>query len=210
MGEPARVQRLRLRVALAHEVADPLGIDPLARLEGPGGAAREPPQEVPQLVADDALAEQLVGQAEVGEEVVVEEVAERAVADIVQQPGHPHQLLDQRHRRRVGELRLERRVELAREAPRQVHGAEGVLEAAVLGGREDPARGLQLRHAPEALHPRRVDQVLLGRLARRGIGPRIEDVPVDGIGDEAAALVGVDAFHGGCRLGACRRNPLER
>ena len=156
-----------------------------------------PRRRSPSSSRDDALAEQLVGQAEVGEEVVVEEVAERSVADIVQQPGHPHQLFDQRHRRRVGELRLERRVKLAREAPRQVHGAEGVLEAAVLGGREDPARGLQLRHAPEALHPRRVDQVLLGRLARRGIGPRIEDVPVDGIGDEAAALVGVDAFHRG-------------
>ncbi len=55
---------------------------------------------------------------------------------------------------RVGELGLERGVELLGEAPGQVHRAQRVLEAAVLGGREHPARGLQLRHPPQALHPR--------------------------------------------------------
>ena len=94
---------------------------------------------------------------------------------------------------RVGELGPERRVELLGEAAGQVHGAQGVLEAAVLGGREHPARRLQLRHAAQALHPRRVDQVLLGGLAGHAARARVEDVLVDRVGDEAAALVGVEA-----------------
>ena len=132
-----------------------------------------------------------MGQVEVHQEVVVEEVAEGTVADVVQQAGHPQQLLDQRRRRRVGKHRAERRVELLGEAAGQVHGAQGVLEAAVLGGREHPARRLQLRDAPQPLHPRRVDQILLGRLAGHAARARVEDVLMDGVGDEPAALVGV-------------------
>src|SRR5216683_1201059 len=75
-------------------------------------------------------------------------------------------------------------------------GAERVLEAAVLGGREYPARGLQLRHPPQPLHPGRVDEILLGGLPGRPVGPRIEDVLVDRVGDETATLVGVHALHG--------------
>src|SRR6266508_2722225 len=70
-----------------------------------------------------------------------------------------------------------------------------VLDAAVLGGREHPARRLQLRHPPEPLHPGRVDEVLLGGLAGHPVGARVQDVVVDGIGDEAAPLVRVDALH---------------
>ena len=91
----------------------------------------------------------------------------------------------------VGEDGAERRVELLGEAPGQVHGAQRVLEAAVLGGREHPARRLQLGDAPQALHPRGVDQVLLGRLAGDAARARVEDVLVDRVGDEPAALVGV-------------------
>ena len=95
-----------------------------------------------------------------------------------------------------GNSALSEAVELLGEAPGQVHGAQRVLEAAVLGGREHPARRLQLRHPPQPLHPGRVDEVLLGGLAGHAVGPRVEDVLVDGVGDETAALVGVHALHG--------------
>jgi len=164
-------------------------------------AARAPPEaseEIRQLLADDALAEQLVGQLVVHEEVVVEEVAERAVADVVQEPRRPQQLLDQRRGRRVGKGRAERRIEVHGESAGQVHRAQRMLEAAVLRGRVHPARRLQLRHAAQPLHPRGVDQVLLGRLAREHTRSRVEDVLVDRVGDEAAPLIGIfGTFHRG-------------
>ncbi len=194
--EPARVLGGGHGVALAHQVADPLRVDALPVLEGPARAAPQAADEVAQLLPNDPLADFLVGEVEVGEEVVVEEVAEGPVAHVVEQPRHPHQLLEERRGGRVGELGLERPVELEREAPREVHRPQGVLEAAVLRGREDPPRRLQLRHPAQPLHPRGVDQVLLGRLAGRPLRPGIEDVLVDRIGDETAALVGVDTLHG--------------
>ena len=195
--QPPRMRLQRMRVRLAHEVADPLGIDPLVGGEGAARAAPEAAQDLGQLLADDPLAQQLVGQVEIDQEVVVEEMAERAVADVVEQAGHAQQLLDQRRRGGVGEDRAQRGVELLGEAAGQVHGAQRVLEAAVLGGGKHPAGGLQLRHATQPLHPRRVDQVLLGGLAGNDAGPRVDDVLVDRIGDQAAALIRVGgALHG--------------
>jgi len=136
-----------------------------------------------------------VGEVEIHEEIVVEEVPEGAVADVVEEAGHPQQLLDEGGRRRIRKLRLERGVKLLGEATGQVHGAEGMLEAAVLGGGKDPARRLELGHAAEALHPGGIDQVLLGRLPGAAIRTRVEDVLVDGVGDEPAPLIGIHATH---------------
>ena len=154
MGEPARVLGFRPGAVLAHEIANPVGIDGLPRLEGRVRTPPEAADQIADLLADDALAEDLVGQPEVGEEVVVEEVAEGAVSDVVKQSRHAQELFDQRPGRGVGKLRLERWVELLGEAAGQVHGAQRMLEAAVLRGGEDPARRLQLGHAPQPLHPR--------------------------------------------------------
>ena len=132
-----------------------------------------------------------MGQLVVIQEVVVEEVAERAVADVVEQPGHPQQLLEQGRRGAVRKDGVERWSELLGEAPGQVHGSQRMLEAAVLRGGKHPARGLQLRDAPQALHPRGVEHVLLGGLPRDRARARVEDVVVDGVGDESAPLVGV-------------------
>ena len=55
-----------------------------------------------------------------------------------------------------------------------MHHAKTVGEAAVLGGREDPSGALQLADAAKALHPRRVQQVLLGdrlRVEARLVAP---------------------------------------
>ena len=84
MGEPARVAGLGRGVALAHEVAEPLRIDRLSRLEAAGRAAGEPAHEVGQLLADDALPDPLVRELEVLEKVLVEEMAEGPVADVVE------------------------------------------------------------------------------------------------------------------------------
>ena len=194
--EPARIARRRLRVGLPHEVADPLGLDRLAGGEHAVGAPPEPADRVPELLPDDPLADQLVGEVDVGQEVVVEEVPERPVAHVVEEPGHAEELLHERGRGGVGEDGPERRPELLREAAGDVHRAEGVRKAAVLRGGEHPARRLELRDPPEALHPGRVDQVLLGRLAGdEAVGPRVEEVPVDRIDDEALAAVGLGARH---------------
>src|SRR5439155_6747862 len=187
--EPPRVRRERLRVALAHQVADPLRVDDLAGVERAARASPEAAKQIRQLLADDALSDQLVGQVVVDEEVVVEEMTERTVTDVVEQPGGAQELLDQRGRRRIWKDRAKRRIELLGQPPGQVHRAERVLEAAVLGCWVYPARGLQLRHAAQPLHPRGVDQVLLGRLTRNPPGTRIEDVLMDGVGDEAAPLI---------------------
>src|SRR5262245_8989503 len=198
----------RLRVGLAHQVADPLRIDRLAGVERAMRAPAEITQKIGQLLADDALAEKLVGQLVVDQEVVVEEVAERAVADVVEEPGRPQQLLDQRRRRRVGEGRAERGIEVLREATGQVHRPQGGLEAAVLGGRVDPARRLELRHTAQSLHPRGVDQVLLARLAGNATRSRVKNVLMDGVGDEASSQIRIfGALHRGESTPGARSEP---
>ena len=54
--QPARVRLERARVALAHQVADPLGIDHFVRVERPVRAPAQPAQHVAERLADDALA----------------------------------------------------------------------------------------------------------------------------------------------------------
>ena len=71
---------------------------------------------------------------------------------------------------------------------REVHGAEGVLEPRVLGGRIDPASALELVDPPEALHPPRVDEVLLGLLTRR-TRRREGDITVHRIAQQRRAVV---------------------
>ncbi len=188
--EPARMRRQRLGVALPHQVADPLRVDDLPGAERPARAAAEPTQQIRELLADDALPDQLMRQVVVDQKVVVEEVAERPVPDVVEQPRGAQQLFDQRRRGRVGEDRAQRRIELLGQPPGQMHRAERMLEAAMLRRRVHPARRLQLGHAPQPLHPRGVDQVLLGRLAGHAARTRVENVLMDGVGDEAAPLVG--------------------
>ncbi len=143
-----------LRVALAHEVAEPLGVELLSGLEGSRRAAANTAQDVGQLFPNDLLAHQFVGQLEVVQEVVVEEVPEGAVSHVMQEAGHPQQLLEECRRGAVGEDGPQRWVELLGQAPGQVHGPQRMLEAAVLGGGKHPAGGLKLRDPAQTLHPR--------------------------------------------------------
>ena len=78
-----------------------------------------------------------------------------------------------------------------------MHNAEAMREAAVFGGREDPARALQLTDAAEALQPGAVEQILFGRLFWRVAGSRGPlrskalrelDIPVDRVADQVDRL----------------------
>ena len=72
---------------------------------------------------------------------------------------------------------------------RQVHGAQRMLEARVLGGREHPPGALQLVDPAQPLQPGGVHEVLLRRLAGHATGAPTRDakVSVDGIAREIDA-----------------------
>ena len=166
-------------------------------------------QQRPELVLDDPARQVLVGQSlagrpagvgrrlEGGQDVLVEEVGERPVADVVEQPGHPHRLDDEAFGRGRfagrGQGGTEARIERARPQPGLVHDPEAVGEARMLGGREDPARALELADPAQALEPGGVEQVLLGDLlvgepGERGFVGRKPlgqlDVAVDRVADQ--------------------------
>ena len=141
-------------------------VDGLAGGELPRRAAPQLGQQRPELADDEVLRDLLVVDAEHRQQVLlVAEVAEGAVAEVVQEAGHAQRLLHQRLRRRARLDLRQRGVDLPRQLAGEVHGAQAVGEAAVLGGGEHPPRALQLMDALEALHPRVVDHVGLRDLA---------------------------------------------
>ena len=155
----------------------------------PDRAAPQLGEQRPQLVDDEVLRDLLVVDAEHRQQVLlVAEVAERPVAEVVEQAGQPQGLFDQRLRRRAGLDLGQRGVHLPRQLAGEMHGAQTVREAAVLGGGEHPPRALQLVDALEALHPRVVDDVGLGDLA--GSRQRDAQVAVQRVGDEVDVVVG--------------------
>ena len=116
-----------------------------------------------------AVRPSLVGRrGECRQDVLVEEVRERSVPHVVEEARDAQRLDDEPLGRDALAGRAQRRAEGGVERPgpeaRLVHHAQAVREPAVLGGREDPARALELAHAPQALHPRGVEEVLLGRV----------------------------------------------
>ena len=117
----------------------------LASGERSARTAAQLANDVAQMFLNDRLTEIFVGEIVIEEKIIIEEMAERAVADIVQQPGDAHVFLDERRRRTlVAQNFAQRRIEMLGEFSGEVHGAEGMLKTAVLGGRIDPARALQL------------------------------------------------------------------
>src|SRR5512143_1689376 len=93
-------------------------------------------------------------------------MAEGPMADVVEKRRDAEKLFHIVGRRAVRYCRLEGGIEMTREPSGQVHGAEHMLEPAVLGRRIDPARALKLVDLPEPLHPRGVQEVLLGLFPR--------------------------------------------
>lgn len=72
--------------------------------------------------------------------------------------------------------------------PCQVHGAERVLEAAVLSGRINPAGALKLIDITQALHPRRVNQGFFGNFALL-LGYGKLNVAMNRVGDQRRPFV---------------------
>src|ERR1051325_6746818 len=96
----------------------------------------------------------------------------------------------------------------------EMHRAERVLKAAMLGRRIDPARALQLIDVPQALHPGRIDDRLLGYFALVERNGEL-DVMMDRVGEQCGAFVlavrrgghlkapGSPARSTGCRSSPC-------
>ena len=130
------------------------------------------------------------------EKIVIEEMAERAVADVMGKGGDPEEFFHIVGRRDIRRGFCKKWIEMPGEAPGDMHRAERMDEAAVLGRWIDPSRALKLIDVTQPLHPRRVNEVLLGGLRRphgllsdstEGNGKR--DVFMDGVCDERRPLV---------------------
>ena len=143
------------------QVGDLAGIEAFPFRERPRGAAPNAADDPAQLPVDDLLAQDLVGQPVLIEKMVVEEMAVGPVPHVVKQSGQTEQLLHAMRRGGVGADLAKAGVEGPAEFPGHVHRSQGMLEAAVLGRRIDPARALKLADPPQPLHPGGIDQVLL-------------------------------------------------
>ena len=119
-----------------------------------------------------AVAARIGRRAERGQHVIVEEVGERPVPDVVEQAGNAQRLDHEpfgRDRALAGRQQRSPQARVERTGPQAglVHDPEAVRETRMLGGREDPARALELADAAEPLQPRRVEEVLLGDVLDR-------------------------------------------
>ena len=214
-AHPAGHGRVR-QGGLGDEEGDPARLDRLTGGEGValGEHARRPAQagdDPAELALHDELAEVLVAERlgaraagvgrgrEVVQDVIVEEMGERSVAHVMEQAGDPERLDDQPLGRRdgpgcrVAECAAQAWVEVARPESGFVHDPQAVGEAAVFGGREDPAGALELADPAQPLDPGGVEQVLLGEFLERQVhargGSRLQplgqfDVPVDRVADQ--------------------------
>src|SRR5712692_9727406 len=74
------------------------------------------------------------------------------------------------------------------ELAREMHRAERMLKPAMLRGRVNPTRALELIDVAESLHPWRVDDLFFRHLAFSQRNREL-DIMVDGIGQERCAFV---------------------
>ena len=189
------------------EEDDLLGVERFAVGQPSVRIAANAAEQIGELAADDLAAEDFVIQPVVGQVMLVEEMAERPVADVVQQGGHPHQRFDVAAAGHVGTDLAEALVERGDRPARQVHCPEHVLEARMFGRGKDPPGGLQLVNLPQPLKPGVVDQFAFGHFPYRQARRRGEgNVAVDRIVAEAFAL---EVFHGGT-AGAGDQGPEVR
>ena len=148
--------------------------------------AADAADQVAEFVANDDAAERLVRQAVARQIMLVEEMAERAMANVVQQAGQSHQRFDISAAGHVGANFLQAVIQPRDGPARQMHDAHHMLKPRMLGGGKDPPGGLQLMNLPHPLDPRMIDDLPLGRLARRQSAAGDErDVAVDRIEAQA-------------------------
>lgn len=152
------------------------------------GTSPDIPDHIRQFSLDNVLPEFFVRKPELLQVVVIEKMAEGAVSHIVEQGRHSQEFLNVVCRRAIRHRGLERRVEMGGKPARQVHGAERMLEPAVLGRGIHPPGALELIDLTQALHPGCVDQVLFGLLPCHA-GSGKGDIPVDRIAEQGRTVV---------------------
>ena len=105
-------------------------------------------------------------QAKMTQKMIIEKMAERSVADVVQESRETNQAFDISGRRdRFRPTSLDQRwIEASDRPAAQMHGAQDMLKARVLGTGVHPPGALQLMNSPQALNPGMIDERLLGRL----------------------------------------------
>ncbi len=193
---------LLARSGHSDQVGDPAGFEAFPFRERPRWASPNAADDRTQFPVDDVLAQDLVGQPVLIEKMIVKEMAVGSMSHVVQQPGQAEQFLHIMRRRGVGAHLAETGVEGPSELARHVHRAQGVLEAAVLRRRIDPARALKLADPPQPLHPGGIDQFLLRGFRRNVVHRHGEGIVlVDRVGDQGQALIdprvgGGLRFHG--------------
>ena len=148
-----RCRRTRVPVGARDQKRDLRRIELFVLGQPTVGIATHAADQISQFVADDAAADRLVRLPEAGQKMRVEKMAEGPVADVVQQPGQPQQALDVAAAGHVGAGFRQAVVQRGYGAAGHVHDADDVLEARMLGRRENPPGGLQLMDLPQPLQP---------------------------------------------------------
>src|SRR5437870_11999956 len=94
-------------------------------------------------------------QAKMTQKMIIEKMAERSVADVVQESRETNQAFDISGRRdRFRPTSLDQRwIEASDRPAAQMHGAQDMLKARVLGTGVHPPGALQLMNSPQALNP---------------------------------------------------------
>ncbi len=100
---------------------------------------------IAEVFLDDRLTEILVRKVIVNQKIVIEEMAERSMPDVVQETGYAHVLFDEWRRwALIAEDFAQRGIKMFGKLTGKMHGAERVLEPAMLSRGIDPAGALQL------------------------------------------------------------------
>ncbi len=185
-AEPLRVAVVFLSPRPTNQKGNLLRINLLQRLKLAARIAADSPQQITEFMLDNGSSDVLMRHAVLVEVMVVKKVPERAMAHIVQKAGHPDQALHQRPRRDIRATGGKRFVPDVDHPRCEVHHAENMLKSHMLGGREDPPGCLELVDMPHPLHPRVIDDLLLGDLAGRQPAAGDEgDIPVDRVVSQA-------------------------
>ena len=133
------------------------GIELFARRQRLLGLRRTPRIRSANWSQNDAAADDLVVELVFGEKMRVEKMAKRPMAHVVQQGRHPQQRLDVAAAGHVRADLAQAVVGRLDHAAGQVHHAQHMLKAGVLGRGIDPPGGLQLVDLPQPLDPGMVD-----------------------------------------------------
>ena len=102
------------------------------------------------------------------ENILIKEMAKRAMTDIVDERRDAQKFFDVVCRGNILRRFLQKGVEMPSESAGDMHRPQRMHKTAVLCGRVDPARALQLKNVTEPLHPRRINQILFSGFRRTG------------------------------------------